>query len=87
MCIDSGKCGHRVADAQTDLFRRAGPQSQRSRRRAGKELALRRITMTDEWAIAKRYMSVESLKTPVLTAICPVDPRPAIDAAMGAAAG
>jgi transposase-like protein len=42
---------------------------------------------TDEWAIAKRYMSVESLKTPALTAISPADPRPAIDAAMGAAAG
>src|SRR6202030_3285875 len=42
---------------------------------------------TDEWTIAKRYMSVESLKTPALTAICPPDPRPAIDAALGAAAG
>ncbi len=30
---------------------------------------------TDEWAIAKRYMSVESLKTPALTAISPADPR------------
>jgi len=42
---------------------------------------------TDEWAIAKRYMSVESLKTPALTTTCGADPRPAIDAAMGAAAG
>jgi putative transposase len=42
---------------------------------------------TDEWAIAKRYMSVESLKTPALTAICPADPRPDMDAALGAAAG
>ena len=42
---------------------------------------------TDEWAIAKRYMSVESLKTPALTAISPADPRPAMDAALGAAAG
>jgi putative transposase len=38
---------------------------------------------TDEWAIAKRYMSVESLKTPLLTALSPGDPRPAIDAAAG----
>jgi putative transposase len=42
---------------------------------------------TDEWAIAKRYMSVESLKTPAVTALCPADPRPAMDAALGAAAG
>lgn len=42
---------------------------------------------TDEWAIAKRYMSVESLKIPALTAASPHDPRPAMDAALGAAAG
>ena len=42
---------------------------------------------TDEWAIAKRYMSVESLKTPALTELSPADPRPAMDAALEAAAG
>jgi transposase-like protein len=42
---------------------------------------------TDEWAIAKRYMSVESLRTPALTTLSPGDPRPAIDAATEAAAG
>lgn len=42
---------------------------------------------TDEWAIAKRYMSVESLKIPALTAVSPGDPRPATDAALEAAAG
>ena len=42
---------------------------------------------TDEWAIAKRYMSVESLKIPALRALSPGDPRPAIDAAAEAAAG
>jgi len=42
---------------------------------------------TDEWAIAKRYMSVESLKTPAATAMSPEDPRPAIEAVMDAAAG
>ena len=42
---------------------------------------------SDEWAIAKRYMSVESLKIPALTATCAADPRPAMDAALEAAAG
>jgi transposase-like protein len=42
---------------------------------------------TDEWAIAKRYMSVESLKTPAQRDPSPGDPRPAIEAAMDAAAG
>ena len=36
---------------------------------------------TDEWAITKRYMSAESLKTQKLTEPSPEDPRPAIDAA------
>lgn len=35
---------------------------------------------TDEWAIAKRYMSVESLKTTRLTEPSAGDPRPAIEA-------
>ena len=42
---------------------------------------------TDEWTIAKRYMSVESLKTPALTEVSAGDPRPAMDAAIGVAAG
>ena len=42
---------------------------------------------TDEWAIAKRYMSVESLKTPAQREPSPGDPRPAIEAVMDAAAG
>jgi putative transposase len=42
---------------------------------------------TDEWAIAKRYMTVESLKTPALSKPSPGDPRPAIDAAVDGAAG
>jgi hypothetical protein len=42
---------------------------------------------TDEWLIAKRYMSVESLKIPALTMVSPDDPRPAMDAALEAAAG
>jgi transposase-like protein len=42
---------------------------------------------TDEWVIAKRYMSVESLKFPALNAPSPGDPRPAMDQALGAAAG
>ena len=40
---------------------------------------------TDEWAIAKRYMSVESLKIPAVTALCAADPRPVMDAALEAA--
>lgn len=36
---------------------------------------------TDEWAIAKRYMSVESLKTTRATEPSAGDPRPAIEAA------
>jgi putative transposase len=42
---------------------------------------------TDEWLIAKRYMSVESLKIPALTTVSPDDPRPAMDAALEAAVG
>jgi transposase-like protein len=38
---------------------------------------------TDEWAIAKRYMSVESLKTNRSTTASETDPRPAMDAAAG----
>ena len=38
---------------------------------------------TDEWAIAKRYMSVESLKVASSQAPSPGDPRPAIEAAAG----
>ena len=36
---------------------------------------------TDEWAITKRYMSAESLKTHKVLDPSPEDPRPAIDAA------
>jgi transposase-like protein len=36
---------------------------------------------TDEWTIAKRYMSVESLKTIRITEPSAADPRPAIEAA------
>ena len=36
---------------------------------------------TDEWAIAKRYMSIESLKTGRHHEASPADPRPAIEAA------
>jgi putative transposase len=39
---------------------------------------------SDEWAIAKRYMSVDSLKIPVVVAPSPGDPRPAMDAALNA---
>jgi transposase-like protein len=42
---------------------------------------------TDEWTIAKRYMSVESLKTPATQEVSAGDPRPAMDAALEAAAG
>ena len=35
---------------------------------------------TDEWAIARRYMSAESLKGPRTLVASPEDPRPAIDA-------
>lgn len=42
---------------------------------------------TDEWTIAKRYMSVESLKTPATREVSAGDPRPAMDAALEAAAG
>jgi transposase-like protein len=38
---------------------------------------------TDEWAIAHRYMSVESLKTGRHTDQSEFDPRPAMDAALG----
>ncbi len=36
---------------------------------------------TDEWAITRRYMSAESLKTHKKLEPSPEDPRPAIDAA------
>ena len=39
---------------------------------------------TDEWAIAHRYMSVESLKTARHAGQPDSDPRPAMEAAMGA---
>ena len=42
---------------------------------------------TDEWALAKRYMSVESLKVCPLDTPSPGDPQPAIDHAAEAAAG
>ncbi len=35
---------------------------------------------TDEWAIARRYVSVESLKVPRTDGPAENDPRPAIDA-------
>jgi transposase-like protein len=38
---------------------------------------------TDEWAIAKRYMSVESLKVNRSATTSEADPRPAMDAAAG----
>lgn len=38
---------------------------------------------TDEWAIAKRYMSAETLKTARTEEPSPADPRPAIEAAIG----
>jgi putative transposase len=38
---------------------------------------------TDEWAIAKRYMSVESLKTVRHAEQSMFDPRPAMEAAAG----
>jgi putative transposase len=38
---------------------------------------------TDEWAIGKRYMSLELLATPRTDQPPPADPRPAIDAAAG----
>ena len=38
---------------------------------------------TDEWAITKRYMSVESLKATRKDEPAESDPRPAIDAAAG----
>ncbi len=36
---------------------------------------------TDEWAITKRYMSAETLKTPRSDGPAAGDPRPALDAA------
>jgi putative transposase len=36
---------------------------------------------TDEWAIAKRYMSIESLRTGCTNEASPADPRPALEAA------
>ncbi len=38
---------------------------------------------TDEWAVARRYMSAETLGRPRLTEQSPADPRPAIGAAAG----
>ena len=38
---------------------------------------------TDEWAITKRYMSAETLKTARTDEPSPADPRPAIEAAIG----
>ena len=38
---------------------------------------------TDEWAIAKRYMSAETLKTARVDSVSDADPRPAIEAAAG----
>ena len=38
---------------------------------------------TDEWAIAKRYMSAETLKTARTDEPSPADPRPAIETAIG----
>ncbi|MDA8392167.1 MAG: IS256 family transposase [Actinomycetota bacterium] len=38
---------------------------------------------TDEWAIAKRYMGVESLRTDRIASVSEADPRPAMDAAAG----
>lgn len=35
----------------------------------------------DEWALAKRYIGTESLKTPRQTGPCDADPRPAMEAA------
>jgi putative transposase len=40
---------------------------------------------TDEWAITKRYMSAETLKTARTDGPCDADPRPAIEAANEAA--
>jgi putative transposase len=42
---------------------------------------------SDEWAITKRYMSAETLKTPRAGGLSDHDPRPAMDAALEAAAG
>ena len=39
---------------------------------------------TDEWAIARRYVSVESLKTARSNEASPADPRPALEAAVSA---
>ena len=38
---------------------------------------------SDEWLVAKRYMSVESLKSPRRDEPCEFDPRPAIEDAVG----
>jgi putative transposase len=38
---------------------------------------------TDEWAIAKRYMSVESLKAPASRQLTPAEPPPAAETAAG----
>jgi len=42
---------------------------------------------TDEWAVAHRYMSVESLKTARHLTLPDTDPRPAMDAALEAITG
>jgi transposase-like protein len=38
---------------------------------------------TDEWAVARRYMGIESLSKPRHSDTSPADPRPAIEAAAG----
>jgi putative transposase len=38
---------------------------------------------SDEWAVTKRYMSAETLKTARVDGPCDHDPRPAIEAAAG----
>jgi len=38
---------------------------------------------TDEWTVAKRYISIESLGTPRTEGTSLADPRPAMDAAVG----
>jgi transposase-like protein len=58
-------------------------RSNNPQERLNKEIGRR----TNEWTIAKRYMSVESLKTPALREVSAGNPRPAMDAALEASAG